>query len=178
MINYYDFLQLINNEETTHEKYHYSCYGPNVAIEEWWNQKYEDGGCSISVVYDTRSFTVYEMEAWDYQANREYRWINPLYREAYNQKYRDSTLDVSYSIDGREFIDLEVSKDILEKATAMFQGKEYDTRIMIPVDLPDDVMFNIMKMAHEADMTLNQFVEQVVRADLERRNKELTKEAE
>jgi predicted HicB family RNase H-like nuclease len=33
---------------------------------------------------------------------------------------------------------------------------------MIPLTLPDNEMFEIMKMAHERDMTLNAFIEEVL----------------
>jgi hypothetical protein len=42
----------------------------------------------------------------------------------------------------------------------------YDTRVSVPIDLSDDGMFTLMKMAHERDITFNQMVEQVLREQL------------
>jgi predicted HicB family RNase H-like nuclease len=46
--------------------------------------------------------------------------------------------------------------------------ESYDDRITIPIDLPDDVMFALMKQAHEQDITFNQHVEQVLRSEIEK----------
>lgn len=171
MITFHDFLRIIKDSETTQDHYLFSCYGPNAAISEWWNHKHDDG-FSISVIYDMRTMLVYEMEAWDYANEREYRWINPAYREAHALEYSSRSIEFTESCDGRSYIDLEVAKDIMEKAEAMFSGAEYDTRIMVDIDLPDDVMLNVMRMAHEADLTLNEFVERILRKDLDKRLKE------
>jgi hypothetical protein len=42
-------------------------------------------------------------------------------------------------------------------------GIDYDTRVQMPLDLPEEDMFLMMKMAHEKDMTLNKFVEDLLR---------------
>jgi len=42
----------------------------------------------------------------------------------------------------------------------------------VEIDLPDDVLLKIMTMAHEQDITLNQFVNNVLRAELEKAQKE------
>jgi hypothetical protein len=52
----------------------------------------------------------------------------------------------------------------MEKAKAIIAGKNYDTRVQVPLDLPDDVIFQMMKMAHERDLTLNEFADDVLRA--------------
>jgi hypothetical protein len=52
----------------------------------------------------------------------------------------------------------------MEKARAIIAGKNYDTRVQVPLDLPDDVIFQMMKMAHERDLTLNEFADDVLRA--------------
>ena len=59
--------------------------------------------------------------------------------------------------------ELEVIEDWIEKATAIVAGKKYDKRIQVPLNLPDDVMFELMSMAHERDITLNKMVEEVLK---------------
>jgi collagenase-like PrtC family protease len=58
---------------------------------------------------------------------------------------------------------LESDEDWLEKARAIFAGEEYDTRVSIPVDFSDDELLKYMTMAHERDMTFNQFIEEALR---------------
>lgn len=171
MITFQDFLRVIHDDETTNDSYLFNCFGKNAVLSEWWNKKH-DGGYSISVMYDTRTHVVYTMEAWDYDNDREYRWIHPGYKEAYFAEFDKTSIGALWSADDREYIDLDVAADILEKAKAMYENQPYDTRVMIEVDLPDETLFGVMKMAHEADLTLNEFVEKILRADIERRQKE------
>jgi predicted HicB family RNase H-like nuclease len=46
-------------------------------------------------------------------------------------------------------------------------GEDYDTRVSVPLELEDELMFELMKMAHEQDLTLNEFVEQLLRRVIE-----------
>ena len=41
-------------------------------------------------------------------------------------------------------------------------GNEYDTRVMVPVDLDDDTLMKLFTIAHEQDITLNQLVENIL----------------
>jgi hypothetical protein len=43
-----------------------------------------------------------------------------------------------------------------------------DNRVEIPLDLSDEELLVLFKQAHEADLTFNQFVEQVLTEFLER----------
>jgi hypothetical protein len=51
----------------------------------------------------------------------------------------------------------------VEKCSAIFAGESYDERVSIPIDLPQEHLFALMKQAHELDITFNQHVEQVLR---------------
>lgn len=148
-------------------KFMWSCYGDNALGIDYWNGRYE-GGVSINVVYDTKTAFVYEMQAWDYDNNREYRWIHPGYVEGHAKEALERNVDHFQSLDDRKFIDLEVAEDILEKAYAIARGEEYDDRIIVPLDLDDAQLFQLMKMAHESDMTMNEYVEQILRMEIKR----------
>jgi hypothetical protein len=45
----------------------------------------------------------------------------------------------------------------------MITLEEYDTRISVPLELDDDIMFDLMKLAHERDVTFNKLVEDILR---------------
>jgi len=66
-----------------------------------------------------------------------------------------------------------VDSDWLEKAQAIVSGQEYDTRVSMAVDLPDDELFQYMKLAHEQDITLNQFIEQALQEAIDRHREDL-----
>ena len=47
-----------------------------------------------------------------------------------------------------------------------------DNRVDVEIELTDEEWYTLMKMAHEQDITLNQLVEQVLSAEINRIEKE------
>ena len=165
MITIKDFMECIDYQITGGTEYQWECYGPNVRYLE---HQSGDGHVSdtILILFDTVDQTVYEMQAWDYANEREYRWIHPDYIDAHKKEAKRRDVKWKRSIDDRKFINLEVTDDILEKSRAIFLGEEYDDRIMVTLDLGEAERVMLMEMAHEADMSLNQFVEHILREDM------------
>ena len=130
--------------------------------------QHDANGVSINIVLDTVDQTVYEMQAWDYANNREYRWIHPDYLSLYTTEAEQRGLSYNESLDGRKFIDLDLAKDMLEKAKAIFNREPYDTRILIDVELDDSILHSAMLFAHEQDITLNEYVESLLRSEIDR----------
>ena len=62
---------------------------------------------------------------------------------------------------------LELAEDLLEKITAIVNGTLFDTRITIQVDLDEDVINSLMRMAHDRDITLNQLMEELIRQHID-----------
>jgi hypothetical protein len=167
MITIKDFMEAIQYKPTEGSEFLWTCYGPGAYSLDYWNGVH-DGGVSVTMVFDTGNQTVYEMQAWDYSAERSYRWIHPDYVKAIERESEMRGVVFEESIDGQHFIDLEVPADILEKATAMVAGVEYDKRVMISIELSSEEETQIMRLAHEADMSLNQFMEFILRTEMER----------
>ena len=71
--------------------------------------------------------------------------------------------DNTQAWDDVKWIDLETDDDWIQKSAAIVAGEEYDTRVVIPIDLPDDSAYALMKLAHEQDITFNQLIEKVLR---------------
>jgi hypothetical protein len=46
---------------------------------------------------------------------------------------------------------------------AIKSGEDYDTRVMMPIDFSDAELLQYKKLAHDRDMTFNQFVEEALR---------------
>jgi hypothetical protein len=65
------------------------------------------------------------------------------------------------------YVDLEADDDFMQKALAIAAGEDYDTRVSVPIDFSDEELLKYMKLAHERDMTFNQFIEEALRAVLE-----------
>jgi hypothetical protein len=165
MITIKDFTECIQYKITEGSEYLWKCYGKNPYSLTYWNSGTGDD-VTIFIVFDTKTQQVFEMQAWDGLNRKEYRWIHPGYIEGYAAEAKSRNVDYKQSFDNHKFIDLEVSEDMLEKATAIFSGEIYDERIMVQLDLGKHEQFMLMEMAHEADMTLNEFVEDILRRDL------------
>lgn len=164
MITLKQWMETVNYAITEGYNYQWQCYGANAYGLESWNGKQD--GASFSIIFDQIDQTVYQVEAHDMKNNRSYRMINPLFAEAHSGETASRGMtDVAY--DDVKFTDLETDEDFLEKAAAIFIGLPYDDRISIPVDLPDNVLFSLMKQAHEQDITLNQLMENVLKEAIE-----------
>ena len=115
-----------------------------------WNEQQD--GFSFFIAFDPKdNQRVYAVEACDYANNRAYRLKDP-----------DIILD-KQAWDDVDFTELDVDDDFIQKAMAIKAGEEYDTRVSVPLDLEDGLLFELMKRAHERDITLNQMVEEILR---------------
>lgn len=167
MISMNEFLETCEYRITEGSEYGWSCYGRYAYSLSTWNGLHDQGGWSGNIVFDTVNQTVYEVEICDYTNERAYRMINPDYVEAHRQeaKSRDSSFNQAW--DDVEFTDLEVDDDWFQKALSIVSGKEYDTRVSIPIDIPEDELMVLFKMAHERDITFNQLAAEAITAALE-----------
>lgn len=132
----------------------YYCNVPNLFCLSSWNG--DHNGWSFSIVFDPKNDQkVYMVEVCDYKNNRAYR------------RKDESIVSNKQAWDDVDFVELEVDEDFISKAQAIVAGQDYDTRVTVPLDLEDDLMFDLMKKAHEKDLTLNQLVEEVLWAAID-----------
>ena len=159
MITLKQWMETVDYRITEGNRFGWDCYGLDAYTLDSWDG-FQDGS-TLSITFDTRTQTVYQVEAFDYANERAYRIINPeylaLYREELDRRGADKC-----AWEGVKFTDLEVDEDWLEKARAIFLGVDYDTRVSIPVDFTDAELLKYMTMAHEQDMTFNAFVEKAL----------------
>ena len=164
MITMKDFMETVNYKITEGADFQWNCYGPNAYSIDSWNGKHGDNGYTVSIVFDTKTQEVYEMTAYDYADSHEraYRWTHPEYIDARRAEADQRNVDNTVAWDDIKFTELEVEHDILDKASAIVRGESYDERIVVPIELPKDTMFEMMKMAHEQDITLNEMIESIL----------------
>jgi hypothetical protein len=173
MITLKEFMEAIQYQITDGSKYQWNCYGPDAYSLEFWNGELDSSGASASVVFDTKTQFVYQVEAWDYGRAHEYRWIHPGYIESHAAEAISRGVDYQQSFDDSKFTDIELPEDIMEKLTAIVAGEDYDERIVVQLDLDDDNRILLMEMAHEADLSLNQYVEHILREEMLRHGVEV-----
>lgn len=155
------FLDTIDCRITDGSEHCWQSFGPNAYNIESWNGEHETGR-SFSVIFDTVTQEVFEMTAHHNQRARSYRWINPDYATAYREEAQRRKVDITVAYDDVHYIDLETAEDYYTKARAIFLGQEYDTRVEVPLELEDDLMFELMLLAHKRDITLNRLVEEIL----------------
>jgi hypothetical protein len=161
MITMKEWMELVNYRITEGSDYGWQCYGPNVYQLDSWNG--EQDGHSFTIIFDTRDQTVYEVQAHDYVHNRAYRMINEDYAKKMKKEAKRRDVDRNEAWDEVNYVDLEVDDDFIQKCLAIREGEDYDARVSVPLTLGDDEMFELMKMAHEQDITLNELVERLLR---------------
>jgi hypothetical protein len=163
MINLKEYLEIVDYRITEGSEYTWTCYGSDTHALSAWNGIYDEGGWSTNIVFDTKDQTIYEIEVCDYTNNRAYRIINPNFVKAHREESKSRGIDENEAWDDVSYTDLETDEDWLEKAQAIISGNEYDTRVQVPLTLDDDQLFDLMKLAHNSDLTLNELVEDILR---------------
>jgi hypothetical protein len=177
MITVKEFMEVIDYKITEGSSYMWQCYGPNAYRLDSWNGVHGQGGYSFSIVFSTKTQKVYEVSAYDYTNDRAYRMINPKNQEKHRKEALVRDVNFNEAWDDVNYVDLEVDDDFIQKCLAIREGREYDTRVSVPVDFTDEELLEYMKMAHDRDMTFNQFVEEALRQVIEKvKDEQLTKE--
>lgn len=152
MIKLKEWMEVANYRIT--EGGDYYGYGGAYALTSWNG---DQDGYSIEIIFSPRTQEVYEVQACDYKHNRAYRLVHGDYRD---EKLNDEAWDDT------NWIDLESDDDWIQKALAIVAGEDYDTRVTIPIDLPEAELMVLFKAAHAEDMTFNDFVEKILREKL------------
>lgn len=153
-------METVNYRITEGSDYGWQCYGVRAYRLDSWDGDHE--GHSASIIFDTDSQVVYEASVYDYRRNLAYRRINPAYRELHDIESKKRGVDSKQAWDDVRYCDLETDEDFLIKAKAIVQGRDYDERVEVPLELADDLLFDLMKMAHSKDITLNKLVENII----------------
>ena len=157
MISLKEWMELVDYRITEGSDYGWQCYGHDVHMLDSWNG--EQDGHSFTVVFDTKTQTVYEVQAHDYVRNRAYRMINPKNQEKHRKEAESKSVLANQAWDDVDYIDLDVDDDFIQKGLAIREGEEYDTRVQIEVNFDDAELLEYMKIAHDRDITFNELVE-------------------
>ena len=173
MITMKEWMELVDYKITEGSDYGWSCYGSNSYALDSWNGVHGTGGYSCSIVFSTKTQKVYEVSVCDYTNDRAYRMINSKNVEKHRREADAMGVPFNQAWDDVVYVDLEVESDFIQKCSAIKLGREYDTRVSVPVDFSDEDLLTYMKLAHEKDITFNQFMEQALIAAIEKYSPDL-----
>jgi hypothetical protein len=158
MITMKEWMELVDYKITEGDTYGWQCYGPNSYQLSSWNGIHGKGGYSFNIVFSTKTHKVYEVSVCDYTNERAYRMINPSKIEKHNKEAKSRGEFANMAWDEVDYIDLEVDDDFIQKCLAIKAGEDYDTRISVPLDLPDDLLLEAAMNAHRQGITLNDYI--------------------
>ena len=158
MITMKEWMELVDYKITEGSDYMWSCYGPNAYRLDSWNGVHGKGGHSFSIVFSTKTQKVYEVSTYDYTNDRAYRMINPKNVEKHRKEAKSRDVNFNEAWDDVDYVDLEVADDFIQKSLSIKAGEDYDTRIVVPLDLPDDLLLEAAMNAHRQGITLNDYI--------------------
>jgi hypothetical protein len=162
MITMKEWMELVDYKITEGSDYGWECYGPNAYTLDSWNGVHGAGGYSFSIVFSTKTQKVYEVSVCDYTNDRAYRMIAENKQEKHRQEAEYRTVNLNEAWDDVDYVNLDVVDDFIQKCLAIKAGESYDTRVLVPLTLDSDQLFLLMHLAHEKDLTLNEFVEDIL----------------
>jgi hypothetical protein len=154
MITLKQFMEIISYRISEGSKW--NGFSPDAYSLDYWDGDHD--GHSLCIIFNSKDQTVYSVQVCDYKNNRAYRFSHPEHRNDLDKEAWD---DVSWC-------DLETEDDWLEKAQAIVDGRDYDTRVQFPLELGEDELFQLMSMAHDRDITLNQLVTEIIQRVIDR----------
>lgn len=163
MITIKEWLQLINYRITDGFEYKWKSFGNDA-----YGLCSDSDNYTVAVMFDTRDQTVYQVDVSDYQNNRAYRLTNPDFVDAYRAEANSRQINPTEAWEGVNYTELETVADFIKKADAIINGVDYDTRVEIELDLDDATITQLMHLAHQNDITLNQMVEKTLKQFLDK----------
>jgi hypothetical protein len=161
MITMQEWMELVDYRITEGSSYDWQCYGGDAYHLDSWNGEHD--GYSFTILFDTRTQVVYEVQAHDYLHQRAYRMVNPNFAKKVKKEAKRRDIDKDMAWDDVNYVDLDVEDDFIQKCLSIKSGEDYDTRVEMPIVFSDEDLLQYMKMAHERDITFNQFVEEALR---------------
>jgi hypothetical protein len=170
MITLKEFMEVISYQITEGSQYCWTCYGTDAYSLDSWNG--DQNGHVVTIVFDKKTQEVYEVAVCDYKNDRAYRMGNPLYEKLYTEEAARRGVAASEAWEDVNYTNLDVLSDFIEKTTAIIAGKDYDPRVQVALDIVDGELFALMKLAHEADVSLNVYITTMLESVVEKLKKE------
>lgn len=159
MVNLFEeYLKAIQFKITDGSEFLWKCYGPNARFLESIDDNFH-----VSAIYDTVDQTVYEIAiSSTYEGDVRYKWFNPDYLEAYQAEANEREIQWDQCFDDERWAITESFDDILDKVTKILAGEEYDDRVIMKLDLGQDVIDRINQTAEMLGITPDELVTQIL----------------
>jgi hypothetical protein len=160
MKNIQDYLKLIDYNIKEGSLYLWDCFGKhnfNVVSNV-------QGNWHFDLVYSLKTLEVHQVSISDYKEDITYTFFPSGKEKEYREEFALKELDTSV-LDTD--IVLETEDDFFEKAFAIINGKEYDKRIKVPLNVSEKLLFHGLLEAHSQDITFNEYVCKLIKNGIE-----------
>lgn len=157
------YIKAIRYKITNGEEFLWECYGPNARYLESSDDDYH-----ISAIFDTETAQIYESSiSSTYSGDIRYRWIDLNYIEACKAEATSRGVDWMDFSDGQPWHMTDDFDDIIDKISKIPYGEEYDRRVVLTLDLEEDVKEMIETAAALQGITIDEFIERALKAVIE-----------
>jgi hypothetical protein len=158
-----DLLKLAKYQIIESTPYEWECFGSNA---RFLDLDTPSNKMNIVSIFDTGTEELYSLELYDYERGHFYRWIAEDKLDAVIAEHAERNFDFGVAFDDQTYTDV-ILEDIVEKISDVYAGRKYDTRIMVPVNLPDDARDLLEEIAAAERITLDELTESVLRDAIE-----------
>ena len=159
-----NYLEAIKYRITDSYEYQWHSYGRDAFGFEHEDQ---DNSYYTACIFDTLTTDVYEIRMIDYNREYAYIWINPEYRDSYFAEAAERNVNPLEAVGETDYTELYIIEDILDKIVQLISGNPYDTKVLLPLDLPTELYDELSTIAKLKNITIEQLIEEVIAASIE-----------
>jgi hypothetical protein len=162
-MNIKELLERVNYQFGSGGKFQWDCYGPDAFFIDF--QTVDFTPCGGAIINSTGR--VFEAHIEVPGEPICYKWVDPVFVQPYVEEAKRRNIDPNNAWDDVRYTDLDLEEDFLEKFDAIIHNRDFDRRILVPMDLSKEQLHQLFTLAHEADMSLNDFVAFILRRKIE-----------
>ena len=150
-------------------------FAPAMGVEFQWDcypkaqffDAQSDSGVEVSVVADPVSGIVYEAQVIG--GDDAYRWFNPAFLTAHKEECdrRGVAFDEPAS-EGVKWAVTDAFEDIVSKVDAIWNGKEFDPRVIITIEIETDLRDRLAAQAADLGITMEDHLSDIVTQEFKR----------
>lgn len=128
-------------------------------------------GCQIHLLFDVINHTVYQLDVINIQDYVHYRWVDSKFKTDFDQNSFERMSDPIHSHYGKiQYVDDDGLDVLVMTAKDLVEGNTYDDDEdgVISLDLTDSELATIARAAHIRDITINEFINESIRYELDK----------
>lgn len=152
------FLVAIGYNISEGSEFLWKCYGDNARYLDYNTEDFH-----VSAVYDTKTLEVYEASISSmYSGDLGYKWHNPDYLTQYQDEAKSRNVIWDKLGEDHAWAITDCYDDILDKIVKILAGEEYDKRVVLSLDLDEDLRDKIQAAADLDGITIDEFFERLL----------------